>query len=281
MSRLEKRKRNNNANIQDATKQRALEKTKEISASIAEKIKVMEVFNPPKEENDPPVIDKSKALTKVFTLEDFGANEFDSASSKVSFELALKIINKKGSKTVDRLNAIKLLKGAVCPAAYKLLVHLSNDNSETVRSESIAALLEHKTSDVDFLTNLVKKNKLPSIRLSAVRRIFEVLGEKSAHTVGNALVNDQSPDVRKRAAAILGKIATSDCIEYLSKALNDKNAEVRKSTAESFGIIGLISYPLSKVRLSRLKDDDYDIVKKSADKAIRRLDELARRDKLE
>lgn len=211
----------------------------------------------------------------------FDDSEFDSDSSRLSFEMAFKTIEQGHAKPKDRLNAVKLLRGAVCPATHKLLMHLSEDEDEAVRTESVFTLLEHRCDDIPFLTNLIKTNKDASLRLSALRRIYQVLNNEATPIIGHALINDECADVRKRAASMLGKIGINECVKFLSQALNDKHPEVRKSAVESFGVIGITGYPLSKVRLKRLRNDEYETVRKSAEKAIKRIDDLIRRDKLE
>ncbi len=233
-------------------------------------------------------IDKSVAgsdnrtiLEKVFDSKTLNETDFDTESSRISFEMSLRTLEQKESKPKDRQNAVKLLQGSGCKATQKLLMHLSTDSDENVSYQSIFILLEHKCSDANFLTNLVKKHKDASIRLSALRRLYLAQGKNSTLLVGNALLYDKCPDVRKRAAAILGMIRTNECVKFLSQALNDKNAEVRKSAVESFGLIGIIGYPLSKVRLKRLKGDEYESVRKSTEKAIKRIDDLVRREKID
>ena len=218
---------------------------------------------------------------EIFKGETLKHSDFDTESSRISFKMSVRTLGNKNSKPKDRLNAVKLLHGSICRATDKLLTHLSRDSDENVSYYSIFTLLEHKCSNINFLANLIKNHKDASIRLSSLRRIYQVQGKNSTQTVGHALLFDKCADVRKRAASILGVINTNECVKFLSQALNDKNPEVRKSSVESFGLIGIIGYPLSKVRLKRLKTDEYESVKKSTEKAIKRIDDLVRREKMD
>lgn len=284
MSRLEKRKRKSVINQLTTSGLKKENNDTIVEESLADSLKpqaesVIEASNAaPK----PAEKDDSAATVNVLFEEDLEEGKgFDSESSKISFKLALKAIRKNSSKPKDRLSAIRLLRDAVCPATHKLLIQLSNDEDKKVRSASISALLEQKYSDIDFLSDLLKNDKDAGIRLSALRRIYEVAGADSISILGTAVLNDTCADVRRRAVAILGEIGLNNCIEYLSNALNDKSSSVRKSAAESLGIIGLVGFPLSKVRLKRLINDEDEFVRKSAEKSIKRIDELVKREKLE
>ena len=86
------------------------------------------------------------------------------------------------------------------------------------------------------------------------------IGEPIVEPLIQAL-NDESEDVRLRAAEALGKIGDTRAVEPLIQALKDKRVSVQMNTAEALGKMG--DERAVKPLIQALKDE-YDSVRREA-----------------
>jgi len=116
----------------------------------------------------------------------------------------------------------------------------------------------------------------PKVRMELALTIAELnwKDEKLISLLANALDNDVDNNVKRRAALALGKLAIEDeelkrkAVSFLCKDVDQLPAEEKRCVAEALGVLKMIDDPEVAVTILKLLEDESDIVKKEAGKAL-------------
>ena len=132
-----------------------------------------------------------------------------------------------------RLNVVRILSDIGDPRAVEPLIIALKDADSNVQKSAVQAL--GKIGDPRALTPLIALlNISDSQLLNCVRETLK----KFVHSAVDQLIvtlTDQSPNVRREAANILGDIGNPQAVEMLIMALKDPDSDVQKIAAQALG----------------------------------------------
>ncbi len=170
----------------------------------------------------------------------------------------------KASSIIDSLKSIIKNKNFPQDRILSLEKILTNINSEPFIQE-IAKIIDDESIEIEdsliaFVKNLDKSSIPHFIKLMGelqsikgrriVINILSILGRLDVETIANGLYDNRWYVVRN-IILILGKIADSRAIGYLTKPLSHTDPRVRKETIKAIGNIGGINtFPLLKAALN-------------------------------
>lgn len=102
---------------------------------------------------------------------------------------------------------------------------------------------------------------------------LEVLGQTSEEMI--QALSDPDPNVRRKAAANLGRLAQASpkTVQALLSALDDHEADVRRSVVESLGLFAQSSPKIMRALISVLSDPDSDVRSRAAT-SLRRIEHI-------
>jgi len=103
-----------------------------------------------------------------------------------------------------------------------------------VRREACDSLAGMGNAAVLPLTRSFRDGEMP-VRHCAMEALWMIGGPAVEHVAD--LLNDPSPDVRKRAALLLGEIGIRSAVDPLSRLLGDENPSVRRIAFEAIEMI--------------------------------------------
>ncbi len=135
----------------------------------------------------------------------------------------------------EKREAIRVAKDFPIEQVIDVLVRLLYDPNKAIQ-EAVIEFLSSESSAI------VVKKLLPLLREenAAVRNaaieILEKIGRDKVDLIGEYL-NDEDKDVRLFVCDILGKFGTDKTLEYLKKAINDSDVNVRNSAVMGIGRI--------------------------------------------
>lgn len=101
------------------------------------------------------------------------------------------------------------------------------------------------------------QNEDPTTRMQAMSRLFRSGNSKAIYPIGERLLNDNEPEVRARAATVLGRIGEATAAEFLTQALKDDSVEVRRRTVQALNQLDGFASPGPLIKV--LKDSDRDV----------------------
>jgi HEAT repeat protein len=96
---------------------------------------------------------------------------------------------------------------------------------------------EYEPSNDDYI-NRIKYDDDPKVRANAVFVLGRLNDISALPTMLEALVNDDSEEVRLQIVEILGKFKTTDVVQPLLKSLKSDNVDMRAMAAKSLGLAG-------------------------------------------
>jgi len=134
----------------------------------------------------------------------------------------------------DRLLAVRhLAKRPGARAAKDLALALSEDEDAVVRR--VAAIGLGKVGGEPALAGLTAAldDEDKWVRRRAIQGLGRIGGEAAARALGQTLVNDPEPEVRKAAARSLGRMRSEEAFEALKAAGSDLNFTVRQAVAQA------------------------------------------------
>jgi HEAT repeat protein len=126
---------------------------------------------------------------------------------------------------------------------------------------------------VEPLAQALKDDESVEVRKKAAEALGELGDPRAVEPLAKALKDDESVEVREEAAEALGELGDSRAVEPLAQALkDDESVEVRKKAAEALGELGdsRAIEPLAQA----LKDSDSESVRIKAVKAFDKLGDL-------
>lgn len=111
-------------------------------------------------------------------------------------------------------------------AAIPALIRALNDPDRQVRREAVKALADMKGAATSPLMEAFKSGE-PLARYGSMEALW-MIGAPSVPLLVESL-RDESPDIRKRSALLLGEAGDASAIDALNMAMRDKNTAVRKA----------------------------------------------------
>jgi HEAT repeat protein len=150
------------------------------------------------------------------------------------------------------------------PRAITPLVAALDDDDESVRLSADLAFrghfpLSNLEQTVEQLLGVLTSGSRVA-RASAASALWRVVNKSCTYAVEPLLaaLQDEEPQVRKGAAAVLGKVGDARAVEPLLAALQDKAAVVRAEAAGALGAVG--DARAVEALLALLADEDKDVL---------------------
>jgi len=140
----------------------------------------------------------------------------------------------KSDNSIIRENVIFTLGEYKDPKAILPLINALKDEDNDVWQSAQKALQDIGTPAIDALIASLKDENL-NIRGGAAYILGSIGNQRGADPLINVLLNDQDPEVRKRALNALIALKDSRVIDILIKNLNDQDPEVRADAVKALG----------------------------------------------
>ena len=123
------------------------------------------------------------------------------------------------------------------------VVFLEKDSDYLVRAQAALALGKLKNTQAVSVLLKALNDSSQWVRVDVVNALGEMKDPTTVPPLNKALVEDISPDVRRAAARILGKIGGQESIDVFIKALDDRDHGVAEISYQSLCQITKQSIP--------------------------------------
>lgn len=134
---------------------------------------------------------------------------------------------------IVRLKAVELLGNIKSEKAIRCLINAINDTSKSVRAQIVYSLRKfNKKEVVQFLINILKNDKHPSVRAEAAYSLGSIKDLSAVIPLINSL-NDTDEMVRSNAVDALGLLGDTCAVIPLINAFNDKSILVKRNVIHS------------------------------------------------
>ena len=175
----------------------------------------------------------SAPFFKAFRIkESFVYKMIEIINETYGFDTLLRIL--KSDNSIIRENVIFTLGEYKDPKAILPLINALKDEEENVRNSAQKALQDIGTPAIDALIASLKEENL-NVREGAAYILGSIGNQRGADPLINVLLNDQDPEVRKRALNALIALKDNRVIDILIKNLNDQDPEVRADAVKALG----------------------------------------------
>lgn len=133
-----------------------------------------------------------------------------------------------------RLKAVQALARRRDGAALAALAQtLALDEDPTVRAQAAAALGSIRGSEATAALSDALGDQDPAVRIQAVRTFGRIEGDRAIPTLGNVLLGDPDPHVRRETAHALGGLQTQEAWRVLEAAAADPDKAVRHAATSA------------------------------------------------
>ncbi|MBA3065411.1 HEAT repeat domain-containing protein [bacterium] len=183
----------------------------------------------------------------------------------------------KSTDSAVRINEAQRLGNERVEEAVPDLIELLNDKSAGVRINAAVSLSNiGDERAVEPLLKVLKNDKIRGVRVMAAQSLGR-FGDKRAASALKKLAEDKDPEMRRMAYGAMGKSEGGGEAAQLIEALKDAHWQVRQTAVDSLMELTEMGKTDRKAIKKAIKEarKDKDIrVKKSAEKALKRLDKM-------
>ena len=149
-------------------------------------------------------------------------------------------------------------------SAFKYLIDALEHKNSSIRENVSNILLKiRNNSAVDPLIVVLKNDRVPNVRLAAVRVLEEIGDSRIVGHFITVMKNDQDPDVRGMAARALGRRGDPGVVVHLINTLkNDQHHLARNGAA--YGLAEQLDPIAIEALITALEKDENDVRRESA-----------------